>query len=148
MPAIGESLKQFWLRHNIELQCGASEVELREFEGKYNILFPDDLKDYFSTVDGFADSCVDDNVIEFLPLAKVLPSSKTWTLETPDADSYFVFADYSLSCHVYAIRLTDDLTLGNPVFIVYDENPQQIAGSFSEFVRGYLADDNGVLFPQ
>ena len=144
MPAIGESLKQFWLRYNIKLRRGASKAELREFEGKYKVRLPDDLKDYFATVDG---SGLDENVIEFLPLAEVVPLSQAWSRK-PEANSYFVFADYSLSCHVYAIRLTDDLPLGNPVFIVYDENPQQIAGSFSEFVRGYLADDYGILFPQ
>ena len=148
MREIGESLKQFWLRQNIKLQRGASETELREFEDKYNVLLPDDLKDYFSTVDGFTDWGCDENVITFLPLVEVLPSSKTWALEVPDADSYFVFADYSISCHVYMIRLRNDLSLGNPVFIAHDGNPEQIAGSFSEFVQGYLADDYGVLFPQ
>ena len=151
MPAIGESLKQFWSRHRIRLRRGASEVELREFEDKYNVLLPDDLKDYFATVDGFDGSVswmTDENAITFLPLAEVLPSSKTWALETPDADSYFMFADFSLLCHVYMIRLRNDLSLGNPVFIARDVKPKQIAGSFSEFVQGYLADDYSVLFPQ
>jgi len=145
MPAIGESLKQFWLRYNIKLRRGASETKLREFEDKYNVSLPDDLKDYFATVDGFADSGVDENFITFLPLSEVVLLSQEWSRK-PEASSYFVFADYSISCHVYAIRLTDDLTLGNPVFIVYDENPEQIAGSFSEFVQAYLTD-NSVLFP-
>ena len=151
MRAIGESLKQFWSRYNIKLRRGASETELREFEDKYNVLFPDDLKDYFATVDGFDGSVnwmTDENVITFLSLAGVLPSSGAWSLETPDADSYFVFADFSLSCHVYMIRLRDDSSLGNPIFIARDEKPEQIAGSFSEFVQGYLADDYNVLFPQ
>ena len=151
MSAIGESLKQFWLRQNIKLRRGASETELRGFEQKYNVLLPDDLKDYFSAVDGFDGSVnwmTDENVITFLPLAEVLPSSQTWALEIPDADSYFAFADFSLACHVYMIRLRNDLSLGNPVFIARDEKPKQIASSFAEFVRGYLADDYGVLFPQ
>lgn len=148
MSEIGESLKQFWSRQNIRLQCGASETELCEFEEKYNVALSDDLKDYFSTVDGFVDWGCDENVITFLPLSEVLPSSQTWALEVLDADSYFVFADYSISCHVYIIRLRNDLSLSNPVFIVYDGKPEQIAGSFSEFVQGYLANDYGVLFPQ
>jgi hypothetical protein len=151
MLAIGESLKQFWLSYDIKLRRGASESELQEFEAKHNVLLPDDLKDYFATVDGFDGSVnwmTDENVITFLSLAEVLPSSKAWSLETPDADSYFVFADFSLLCHVYMVRLRNDLSLGNPVFIARDEKPEQIAGSFSEFVQGYLADDYGVLFPQ
>lgn len=148
MNTIGECLKQFWLHDGIKLQRGVSEAELREFEQKYNLLLPDDLKDYFSTVNGFADSGCDENLITFMPLAEVLPSSQAWVLEVPDADSYFVFADYSISCHVYMIRLRNDLSFGNPVFIAYDRNPEQIAGSFSEFVEGYLADNYKVLFPQ
>lgn len=144
MSAIGESLKQFWLSQNIELRRGASEIELREFEAEYKVRLPDDIKDYFLTVNG---SGLDENVIEFLSLAEVVPLSQAWSRK-PEANSYFIFADYSISCHVYAIRLTEDLTLGNPVFIAYDENPQQIADSFSEFVQGYLADDYGILFPQ
>lgn len=147
MLAIGESLKQFWTRYNIKLQRGASEIELREFEEKYKVCLPDDLKDYFSTVNGFTDSGWDENAIEFFPLAKIVPLSQEWS-QKPEVKSYFVFADYSISCHVYVIHLTDDLTLGNPVFIAYDENPKQIAGSFTDFVRGYLADDYKVLFPQ
>lgn len=68
MPAIGESLKQFWSRRTIKLRCAASEIELRGFEDKYNVLLPDDLKGYFATVNGF-DALVswvtDENVITF-----------------------------------------------------------------------------------
>ena len=150
MLAIGESLKQFWSRQNIKLRRGAPEVELREFEAKYNVVLPDDLKDYFATVDGFDDSDSDENLFTFLPLAEVTLLDESWSSGTFDAKSYFVFIDYCISAHLYAIRLTNDLSLGNPVVTTYvkpGENPIQIAGSFSEFVQGYLADDYSVLFP-
>ncbi|MGI8467519.1 MAG: SMI1/KNR4 family protein [Pyrinomonadaceae bacterium] len=146
MPAIGESLKQFWLRCKIELRCGASDSDLRDFENKYNIHLPDDLKDYFSTADGFYNSDVDGNFITFLPLAEVVPLNEQWSRK-PEAKSYFIFADYSISAHVYAIYLTDDAS-SNPIVIAYDNDPKQIASSFSEFVQGYIEDDYGVLFPQ
>ncbi len=123
---------------------------MRAFENKYDVRLPDDLKDYFATVDGFDDSDSDENLFTFLPLAEVIPLDESWSLETPEAKSYFVFIDYCISAHVYAIRLTNDISLGNPVITTYvkpDENPIQIAGSFSEFVQGYLADDYSVLFP-
>ena len=151
MSAIGDSLKQFWSRRRIRLRRGASEIELRAFEDKYNVCLPDDLKDYFSTADGFDNSDVDENFFAFLPLAEVIPLDESWSSTTFEAESYFVFIDYSISAHVYAIRLTADTTLGNPVITTYvkpDEKPIQIAGSFWEFVQGYLADDYGVLFPQ
>ena len=147
MSGIGETLKQFWIRNNIKLRRGASETELREFEQKYNVFLPDDLKDYFSSLNGFADSVWDENVITFLPLNEVVPISQEWSSKS-EADSYFVFADYSISCHVYAIHLTNDTSLNNPVFIVYDENPIQIANSFTAFAEGYLVNDYRILFPQ
>ena len=137
-------MKQFWLRYDIKLRRGASEAELREFEQKYNVLLPADLKDYFLTIDGFADSGWDENYITFLPLEEIVPLSQEWSRK-PETNSYFIFADFSISCCVYAIHLTNDLILGNPVFIACDENPEQIAGSFSEFVQAYLTDDNSVL---
>lgn len=156
MSGIGKSLKQFWARHNIKLRRGASETELRQFEEKYNVVLPDDLKDYFATVDGFEDSDSDENLFTFLPSAEVVPLDEfwldeSWSTGTFDAKSYFVFVDYFISAHVYAIRLTNDLSLGNPIVTNYvkpNEDPIQIASSFSEFVQGYLANDNGVLFPQ
>lgn len=151
MLAIGESLMRFWSGNNIKLRCGIPVNDLLEFEQKYNVILPDDLKNYFTYVDGFDDTygwVADDNLITFLPLAEVLPSSQKWTLDAPDADSYFVFADYSLSCHVYMIELHNNLLESNPVFIVRDSKPKQIASSFSDFVNGYLADDCGVLFPR
>lgn len=147
METIGESLKQFWLQQGIKLKLGASEIELFAFENKYDVRLPEDLKDYFSTVNGFEDSDVDEDVITFLPLDEIEPLSKAWSLK-PETKSYFIFADYSISCHVYAIQLTNDIKLNNPIFIAYDDNPIQIADSFSEFAQGYLNNDYKILFPQ
>ncbi len=77
------------------------------------------------------------------------PLSEAWSPKIADAASYFVFADYSLSAHVYAIRLSNSSENENPVVVAYDEyNLIQVASSFSEFARGYLEDDNAVLFPE
>ena len=147
MNKIGESLKQYWLRQGIKLKTGAAESELHAFENKYNVALPEDLKDYFSTVNGFNNSDVDDDVITFLPLEEVEPLSKAWS-KKPDVKSYFIFADYSISCHVYAVQLTNEAKLNSPIFIVYDDNPIPIADSFSEFAKGYLNNDYKILFPQ
>jgi SMI1 / KNR4 family (SUKH-1) len=147
MLTIGESLKQYWLRYGkTKLRPGATDAELRDFERKYNVYLPTDLKDYFSQVNGFDKYDVDDDMLSFLPLDEIEPVSKDWSSK-PEAISYFIFVDYSISAHVYAIRLTDDPSLNNPVFIVYDENPIQIANSFSEFAEAYLNNDYRILFP-
>ena len=146
METIGESLKQFWLQQGIKLKLGISEIELSKFENKYNVLLPEDLKDYFSTVNGFNDEDCDEEVITFLPFEEIEPLSKCWS-QKPEAQSYFIFADFLISSHVYAIRLTNNVNSNNPIFIVYDDTPIQIAESFSEFVKGYLKNDYNILFP-
>ncbi len=95
------------MKQEIKLNLGASEIELFEFENKYNVHLPEDLKDYFSTVNGFDDSDADGEYITFLPLEEIEPLSINWS-QANEAKSYFIFADYSLSCHVYAIKLTKD----------------------------------------
>jgi hypothetical protein len=87
-------------------------------------------------------------VITFLGLDEVKPLSEYWSPDVADADSHFVFADYSISAHVYAIRLSSDREHGNPVVVVYDGKLVQVANSFSEFVAGYLKNDYAVLYPE
>ncbi len=148
METIGKSLKQFWLQQGIKLKLGASEIELFAFENKYNVRLPEDLKDYFSTVNGFDDSDVDGEYITFLSLEEIEPLSINWS-QADEAKSYFIFADYSISCHVYAIKLTEDTKFDNPIFIDFNDNksPTQIADSFSEFAQSYIKNDYKVLFP-
>ena len=151
MFSAAETLKRFWLRQGIKLNAGASEAELAAFEREYNVRLPKDLRDYFATVNGFDGSehwMTDENVITFLSLDEVKPLNEYWSPDVPDADSYFVFADYSISAHVYAIRLLNGSVNGNTVVVAYDGKPVEIAGSFAEFAERYLEDNKAVLFPQ
>lgn len=151
MFSVAEKLKRFWLRQNIKLNAGASEAQLATFERKHNVRLPPDLRDYFATVNGFDGSehwMTDENVIEFLSLDEVKPVSEYWSSDVVGADSYFVFADYSISAHVYAIRLLNDSADKNTVVVVYDGKPIEVANSFTGFVEGYLEDNKAVLFPE
>ncbi|HEV3471527.1 MAG TPA: SMI1/KNR4 family protein [Pyrinomonadaceae bacterium] len=146
----GEALRKFWLRRGVRLNPGASEAEIAAFEAKHHVRLPADFRDYFAVVNGFDGSeswMTDDDVITFLGLHEVKPLSEYWSPGVAGADSYFVFADYSISAHVYAIRLTSDSGHGNPVAVVYDGEPVKVADSFSGFVEGYLENSCGVLFP-
>ena len=148
MLTIAETLKQFWLRQGIKLRRGATAAELGAFEVKYNIRLPEDLREYLATVDGFDSSehlMTDSEVITFLGLDEIRPLSEYWPHVVADANNYFVFADYSLAAHVYAIRL-DAAVGGNDVVVVYEQSVA-VAGSFSEFIEGYLKSDIAVLFP-
>ncbi len=74
MFSIGEALKRYWLRQGVKLRRGATEGELAAFEAKHNIRLPEDLREYFSAVNGFDSSehwMTDDEVISFLGLDEV-----------------------------------------------------------------------------
>jgi SMI1 / KNR4 family (SUKH-1) len=149
MLAIAETLKQFWLRQGIKLRPGATEEELTAFKAKYKIRLPQDLREYLATVDGFDGSehwMTDNEVITFLGLDEMKPLCEYWSPTVADSHSYFVFADYSLAAHVYAIRL-DASMRGNDVVVVYDRTVA-VARSFSEFIEGYLENSGAVLFPE
>jgi len=150
MSATGEALKKFWQDQRITLHPGALESALTSFETKYKVCLPQDFRSYLLNVNGFDDSehwATDENLITFLSLNEVKPLSKYWSPEIADAGSYFVFADYSISAHVYAIYLSDVLSDRNCVVVVYD-NLVKVANSFSEFVEAYMANNDAVLFPQ
>ena len=151
MFSVGETLKRYWLRRGIKLNHGVSEDELAAFEAKFHVRLPEDVREYFAAVNGFDGSehwMTDENVITFLALNEMKPLGEAWSAKVADAASYYVFADYSLSAHVYAIGLSGSSETGNPVVVAYDENPVKVASSFTEFAQGYVEDDNAVLFPE
>jgi hypothetical protein len=150
MSSTSEALKKYWQLQGIALNAGVSETDLASFERKYKISLPQDFRDYLLTVNGFDSEhwTTDENVIAFLSLNEMQPLSEWWSAEIADSDSYFVFADHSMSVHVYAIHLSSGLADRNLVVVVYDNEPVNVASSFSEFVEGYLANDDAVLFPQ
>lgn len=148
---LAETLKRFWLHQGVKLNAGASETELGAFERKYNVRLPEDLREYFATVNGFRGLehwVTDENLISFLSLDEVQPLNEYWSPDIAGGESYFVFADCSLSAHVYAIRLSGDSGRGNAVVAVYDSKPVKVANSFAEFAAGYLDGSKAILFPE
>jgi hypothetical protein len=152
MFTAGEALRRYWLRHEINLNHGAPEDEIAAFEARYQVQLPKEMRDYFATVNGFGGSehlMTDENVIAFLALGEIKTLSEAWSPKIEEAASYFVFADYSLSVHVYAVRLSSSSEDDNPVVVAYDDrNIARMASSFSEFVQQYLEENKAVLFPE
>ncbi len=151
MVSIAEALKKFWRRQGIKLCPGATEDELVAFENKHHVRLPEDLRKYFAATNGFDGSerlMTDDEGITFLGLDEMKPLSEYWSADVAGGRGYFVFADYSLSAHVYAVRLVDGSGSGNPVVAVYDRKLIEVASSFLEFAESYLKNIDAVLFPE
>ena len=149
MNTLSEKLESFWLRQNIKLCPGAAEKELCAFETKYGIQFPEDFRQYLRSMNGFDESdhwMIDDNLITFLGLSQIMPLDKYWSPGFANSAGFFVFADYSISAHVYAIQLRNAAVDRNQVVVIYDKLIE-VACSFTEFIEGYLKRDDAQLFP-
>jgi|ERR1044072_2229116 hypothetical protein len=143
---ISNSLKQHWTRHDISIEPGVSESDLKAFEQKYKISLPEDLHSYFVSVNGMSPGVSDDSLIRFWMLNEIKPISEG----APEyagqnyieaADSVFLFADYCIWSHAFGIRLSsEEKEQSNTVFIIGFEPAIPIANSFSEFVDIYLQD--------
>lgn len=141
--SVGESLKRHWASHDVEINAGVSEAELKAFEEKYGVVLPDDLRDYFRCVNGMPPDVVDDGMMRFWMLEEIEPlkqgapqySDGTY-VQNPE--TLFLFADYSIWAHAYAIRLGNEGLESNDVVIIGYESPKSIANSFSRFVDTYL----------
>ena len=150
--SVGESLRRHWSSNNVDINAGVSEAALSSFEEKYDVALPEDLRDYFLSVNGMPPEIVDDEFVRFWMLEEVVPLP----LGAPDysnpqyvqgSDSIFLFADYSMWAHAYAIRLTKTPAEMNEVFIVGHNSPILISNSFSELVDIYLTNKNHFLSP-
>lgn len=143
--SVGESLKRHWSSHGIEINAGVSEAELQAFEQKYSMVLPGDLRDYFRCVNGMPPDVVDDGMIRFWMLEEIEPlpqgapqySDGTY-VQNPE--TLFLFADYSIWAHAYAIRLGIKASESNEVIIIGYESPKSVSDSFSTFVDTYLTN--------
>jgi hypothetical protein len=147
--SVGESLKRHWSSHDVEINAGVSKAQLDSFESKHGVVLPEDLRDYFLCVNGMPDGEVDDGMIRFWMLEELQPLtqgapaySDASYIQHPE--SLFLFADYSIWAHAYAIRLGSASLQSHEVVIIGSESPVTIAQSFSEFVDLYLTDKDSL----
>jgi hypothetical protein len=141
---IGDLLKHHWLRHEVDTEPGVSESDLNNFESKYSVSLPTDLRDYFVCVNGMSPDVSDEALIRFWMLDEIKPISEgapeyADQSYIQDPDSVFLFADYCIWSHAYAIRLSSEKKQQpNTIFIIGYPPSIPIADSFSEFVDIYL----------
>jgi hypothetical protein len=108
MNSVGELLKTRWLRQGVKLRRGATESETTSYENKYDVCLPEDMREFFAVVNGFDNRNgeeVDNDMITFFSLEEIKPLNVSdWGIAS-GAESFFVFANWSISAHVYAVRL-------------------------------------------
>ena len=113
------------------------------FEQRYNVRLPPDLRQYFLTLNGGIlghEGSADNELISFWRLDQVEPLARVSEREL------FAFGDWSIDAHVYAIQLSVDATAPTPIYIDGGWQLIPVASTFAEFVRGYLAGNEHVLY--
>ena len=146
-----DQLREHWRRLDDCLNMQpASALEIQGFEERYQVKLPALLREYFLTLNGTKVGAfgTDDgkyngfwHLDQIRTLAEEFPDTPL-----PGAGHLFVFADCLLWSWAWAIHLANAQPAPDPVFII-SQGTRQIAGSFDEFLRRYLAGDEGVLFP-
>lgn len=138
-------MKEAWRKSGVALRSGATDADIEAFEHLHGARLGEDIAEYFRSIDGMNESEADEHSIRFWPLAEVRPVlQEIASAKAEMFGGYFVFADYSLWAHGYAVRVaegTDD------VILVGDEKPIAIAASFADFLEIYTSHPEK-LFPR
>lgn len=138
-----------WRAANVALRPAASEADIQNWEREKEVRLSADLRSLLLMANGMEEGEMDPRtMVRFWPLEEIREASKELGSESSAADHFthfFVFADYSLWAHAYAIQLTNDRRDPNPVVIVGGDVPIHVATSFSHFIEKYLSDPQQVL---
>ncbi|HEU4386565.1 MAG TPA: SMI1/KNR4 family protein [Blastocatellia bacterium] len=160
MGRLTENLKNYWSSIGTTTRSGVDPTSIASFESRYNVRFPEDFRDYITTIDGIEDGNWDDEMISFWPLhcVKSVPEALTPFAGIPDysrianrlrdASSYFVFADFLIWSHVYAIRLGTRGSDKNNILWICGSKYYSVAESFSDFLQMYLDNPESIVFPK
>ena len=158
MSELSEQLKGRWESEGASTRPGSSPWKISSFEARYGVRLPEDVRDYFCTVDGMEEGLSDNALISFWPLNEVepvttrvvqfsgVPDYRRIARKLKDAGSYFAFADFLIWSHVYAIRIGAPHKKNEIVWICGSHH-SVVADSFSDFIKAYLNDPDDVLCP-
>jgi len=144
-------LIQYWVSLGYIVKPGASEETLEAFEWKYRVQLPADMREYFALYGGFEGrGNWDDKFVTFWPIEIVerlsdMDGEFALPRDLGPSNSFFVFGDYLIQSHFYAIRLTMDPSASCPV--ITHEGRYTFGNSFSVFVDTYLQDPDLVVSP-
>src|ERR1051325_6340640 len=139
MNTLTERLMSYWSSINIELGPGVSRQAINSFEAHYGVEFPQDFRDYISTIGGMQEGFSDNNIVSFWPFHQIksvpeklasfagIPNYSQIANRLPEAGSYFVFADFLIWSHVYAIKLSSNPAEKNYVLWMCGTEHKQVA---------------------
>ena len=147
------AVASLWRTEGVEPHGGATPETIRAFEQRYNVQLPEEVRAYFAHLNGMPERGCDSEFVQFWPLERVRSVADELRHQEPvppSAEQYFCFADYSVWCNAYAVRLSADGAGPADVVAVYSGTDLiPAASSFSEFLRQYISPGRrSVLHPE
>jgi len=149
---VGERLIAYWKDQPIGVRPPVDGGSLRDFERRYGVTLPDDVRDYYEHADGFEQIFDSENAryyqdkkgFNFYPLSKVVPVDQVQdgNFSFPRSNHYYVFADYLDWCWGYAFLLGS--AASTVVLVGEPDKPVLVAETFEKFVDLYITDDKAI----
>jgi hypothetical protein len=133
-----------WRTENIPISPGVDTTILAGFEARYGVTLPQDMREFYSTVNGMGGHYDESHFFRFWPIEEVTPVSSYMyggpdiVRAIPELAEYFLFFDHSVDLWMYAIRLNQDANLATPIRGVYPELCSAEFRSFTGFVTTYV----------
>ncbi len=119
-----DTIKETWISENIKLSPPATTEDIKAVEEILDFQFPDDCKELYLKLDGFADWDWTKNMFSIWPLARILEE-----YHNESDKSFIVFADYLINSHHIGF-----VKEKNGIFKNTDKIPVKIADTFSEAI--------------
>ncbi|EFF83031.1 SMI1/KNR4 family protein [Acinetobacter haemolyticus] len=139
-------LKNKLQKQNISLNKPATWQEVLAFEYKYQLRLSPILRNYFLEFNGTGEGNMADDYFSFFSLAqfRLVESISNSNSDKILYSNCFVFSDYLVWCWGYAVEL-DQIGSDGVVYQVAGTPKRKVADSFTEFLKLYLIDSEGIL---
>lgn len=135
---VAKELVRRWEASGVSKRPGVSDAAIAAFEQTHRVRLPREMADLFRLHDGMEKNEYDDAHVRMWPIAEVYAIESDPTLKASASPGLFVFADYMLWTHAYAVQLRSQDR--NEVVLVGGKSPIPIADSFGGFLSLYLDD--------
>jgi hypothetical protein len=119
-----------------ELGTPATEEEISQFEARYNVILPEDVKEYFLKINGVGDG----GYIALWPLHEwerlveyQYGGAHHAELLNDNPEHYFIIGNYDIGVWLWSIKLSPNGQDETPVFVTYEKGTK-LAGTFTEFL--------------
>ena len=142
MKTPNQRLRDTWLDNGLSIEVGAERVALDSFEREHRLTLPTQFRNYLLTANGMADGQVDESMISFLPLHRIVRELES---QRPTGSELveLLFAEYLMFSHHYVLRATTE-GVERGVYAADGTNEKQIAETFEQFVAAYLSNPNAI----